>query len=105
MEEFQVLWVIVMCNLMKINKSYILMQTIYMDRQYLPTGNFEKLQLPENYSQDQLVEDLLIIPDNNDYGYFIECDLEYPVKIKEKLKIFHCVLIKQKQIQTYSQFI
>ena len=26
--------------------------------QYLPTGNFEKLQLPENYSLDQLVEDL-----------------------------------------------
>ena len=57
-------------------------------RQYLPTGNFEKLQLPENYLQDQLVEDLLEIPDDNEYGYFIECDLEYPVEIKEKTKNF-----------------
>ena len=50
--------------------------------QYLPTGEFKKLQLPENYSQDQLVENLLQIPDDNEYGYFIECDLEYPVEIK-----------------------
>ena len=56
--------------------------------QYLPTGEFEKLQLPENYSQDQLVEDLIQIPDDNEYGYFIECDLEYPVEIKEKTKNF-----------------
>ena len=56
--------------------------------QYLPTGEFKKLQLPENYSQDQLVKDLLQIPDDNEYGYFIECDLEYPVEIKEKRKNF-----------------
>ena len=54
--------------------------------QYLPTGEFKKLQLPENYSQDQLVGDLLQIPDDNEYGYFIDCDLEYPVEIKEKNK-------------------
>ena len=56
--------------------------------QYLPTGEFKKLQLPENYSQDQLVEDLLQIPDDNEYGFFIECDLEYPAEIKEKTKNF-----------------
>ena len=56
--------------------------------QYLPTGEFEKLQLPENYSQDQLVEDLLQIPDDNEFGYFIECDLEYPAETKEKTKNF-----------------
>ena len=56
--------------------------------QYLPTRELKKLQLPENYSQDQLVEDLLQIPDDNEYGYFIECDLEYPVEIKEKTKNF-----------------
>ena len=65
----------------------------------------KKLQLLENYSQDQLVEDLLQIPDYNEYGYFIECDLEYPVEIKEKTKTFLFVGIKQKQIQTYSQVI
>ena len=73
--------------------------------QCLPTGNFEKLQLPENYSQDHLVEDLLQIPDDNEYGFSIDCNLKYPVEIKEETKFFHCVLIKQKQIQTYSQVI
>ena len=56
--------------------------------QYLPTGEFKKLQLPENYSQDQLVEDLLQIPDDNEYGFFIECDLFYPAEIKENTKNF-----------------
>ena len=37
---------------------------------------------------EQLVEDLLQIPDDNEYGYFIECDLENPVEIKEKTKNF-----------------
>ena len=40
--------------------------------QYLPTGNFEKIYFPDNYSQEQVVEDLLQIPDNNTCGYFIE---------------------------------
>ena len=57
--------------------------------QYLPTGEFEILPLnPCNYNLDQLVEDLLQIPDDNEYGFFIECDLEYPVEIKEKTKNF-----------------
>ena len=48
--------------------------------QYLPTSEFEKLQLPEEYILEQIV-DLKFIPDNNEFGYFIECDLEYPVEI------------------------
>ena len=61
--------------------------------QYLPTGEFEILPLnpcnyTDNYNLEQLVEDLLQIPDDNEYGYFIECDLEYPVEIKEKTKNF-----------------
>ena len=27
-------------------------------------------------------------PDDNEYGYFIECDLEYPAEIKEKTENF-----------------
>ena len=54
--------------------------------QYLPTRKFEKLQLPEEYILEQIVEDLRFISDNNEFGYFIECDLEYPVEIKEKTK-------------------
>ena len=72
--------------------------------QYLSTGNFEKLLFPDNYSQQQVVEDLLEIPDDNEYGFFKECDLEYPVENK-KQKTFHCALIRQKQIQSYLHFI
>ena len=73
--------------------------------QYLPTSEFEKLQLSEEYILEQIVEDLRFIPDNNEFGYFIECELEYPVEIKEKTKTFLFVRIKQKQIQIYSQLI
>ena len=76
--------------------------------QYLPTGEFEILPLnpcnyTDNYNLEQLVENLLQIPDDNEYGFFIECDLEYPAEIKGKTFFF--VRIKQKQIQTYSQVI
>ena len=61
--------------------------------QYVPTGEFEILPLnpcnyTDNYNLEQLVEDLLQIPDDNEYGFFIECDLEYPAEIKEKTKNF-----------------
>ena len=56
--------------------------------QYLPTSNFEKLYFPEKYELEQIVEDLRIAPDNNTYGFFIECDLEYPAEIKEKTESF-----------------
>ena len=71
--------------------------------QYLPTSEFEKLQLPEEYILEQIVEYLRFIPDNNEFGYFIECDLEYPVEIKEKTKNFPFCPYQKKQIQTYSQ--
>ena len=63
--------------------------------QYLPTGEFEKLHssaalryFSEEYELEQIVEDFLQVPDNNENGYFIECDLEYPAEIKEKTKNF-----------------
>ena len=56
--------------------------------QYLPTSEFEKLQPPEGYILEQIVEDLRFIPDNNEFGYFIECDLEYPAESKEKTENF-----------------
>ena len=52
--------------------------------QNLPTSNFEKLYFQEEYELEQIVEDLRFIPEDNEYGYFIECDLEYPEEIKEK---------------------
>ena len=56
--------------------------------QYLPIGEFEKLNFPEDNELEQIVADLRFIPDDNEYGFFIECDLEYPVEIKEKTKNF-----------------
>ena len=73
--------------------------------QYLPTGTFEKLYFPQQYELEQIVEDFRFIPDNNTYGFFIDCDLEYPAEIKEKSKTFHFVLMKQKQILSVSQII
>ena len=56
--------------------------------QYLPTGTLEKLYFPQQYELEQIVEDLRFIPDNNPYGFFIECDLEYPAEIREKTENF-----------------
>ena len=56
--------------------------------QYLPIGEFGKLNFPEEYELEQIVEDLRFIPDDNEYGFFIECDLLYPAEIKEKTKNF-----------------
>ena len=55
---------------------------------YLPTGTFEKLYFPQQYQLEQIVEHLRFIPDNNPYGFFIDCDLEYPAEIKEKTEKF-----------------
>ena len=43
--------------------------------QYLPTSNFETLYFPQQFELEQIVEGLRFIPDNNHYGFFIECDL------------------------------
>ena len=56
--------------------------------QNLPTSNFEKLDFPEKYELEQTVEDLRFILDDNEYGYFIECDLEYSADNKEQTENF-----------------
>ena len=43
------------------------------------------------YDNNIELEDILIIPDDSDIGYFIEVDLKYPNNIKEKTKNFHFV--------------
>ena len=61
---------------------------------YLPTGDFKKIKFgcDEDYEYDELLidesKDILYTPDDNEYGYFIECDLEYPAEIKEKTENF-----------------
>ena len=58
--------------------------------QYLPTGDFKKMRSCHEAMQydsalmNEIKEDILNTPDDNEFGYFIECDLEYPAEYKEK---------------------
>ena len=63
--------------------------------QYLPTGDFKKMNLCcgeamqyDSALMNEIKEDILNTPDDNEFGYFIECDLEYPAEIKEKTENF-----------------
>ena len=59
--------------------------------QYLPTGDFKKIKFGcehESVLMNEIKEDILSTPDDNEKGYFIECDIEYPVEIKEKTENF-----------------
>ena len=58
--------------------------------QLLSTGSFENLSFPNmnNYPLNQVVEDALQIPDNNENGFVLECDLGSPAKIKQKTENF-----------------
>ena len=61
--------------------------------QYFPTGDFKKIKFgcDEDYDElliDEIKEDIISTPDDNEIGYFIECDLEYPAEIEEKTENF-----------------
>ena len=51
--------------------------------QYLPTGDFR-----ENKVTISSVKIILRTPDNDEHGFLIECDLDYPSSIHEKTKYF-----------------
>ena len=94
---------------MKIRNLFIDANNLYgwAISQYLPTGDFKKMRSFAKFGCDNdelpIEEDILTTPDDNKFGYFLECDLEYPVEIKKKQKTFLFVLIKQKQILIFSQ--
>jgi hypothetical protein len=52
--------------------------------QYLP---YKNISLNSDINIDN-INNILDIPDDNDVGYIIECDLEYPAEIHDKLKEF-----------------
>ena len=59
--------------------------------QYLPTGDFKKIKLCCEYDSvlmNEIKENIFNTPDDNEFGYFVECNLEYPAEIKEKTKNF-----------------
>ena len=51
--------------------------------QYLPTGDFREIKVTRSSLKTNLGT-----PDNNEHGFLIECDLEYPSSIHEKTKHF-----------------
>ena len=51
--------------------------------QYLPTGDFHDVKVTRSS-----LKTILRTPDNGDYGFLIECDLEYPSSRHEKTKNF-----------------
>ena len=51
--------------------------------QYLPTGDFHEIKVTRSNSKT-----ILRTPDNNEHGFLIECDLEYPNSIHKKTKYF-----------------
>ena len=51
--------------------------------QYLATGDFREIKVTRSN-----IISILRTPDNNEHGFLIECDLEYPNNIHEKTKHF-----------------
>ena len=51
--------------------------------QYLPTGGFRDIKVTRSS-----LNKILRTPDNDEHGFSIECDLEYPSSIHEKSKYF-----------------
>ena len=51
--------------------------------QYLPTGDFREIKVERSS-----LKTILRTPDNDEHGFLIECDLEYPSRIHEKTKHF-----------------
>ena len=67
--------------------------------QYLPTGDFKKIKLCCEYDSvlmNEIKEDIFNTPDDIEYGYFVECNLEYPAEIKEKTKKLSFLSISNK---------
>ena len=53
----------------------------------LHTEGQQSCNYTDDYNLEQLAEDFSQTPDDNEYDYFIECDLDYPAEIKEKTEI------------------
>ena len=51
--------------------------------QYLPTGVFREIKLTRSS-----LKTILRTPDNDEHGFLIECDSEYPSSVHEKPKFF-----------------
>ena len=61
----------------------------------MPSGDLEKLDTSQ-FTTQEIIEHLLLIPDDNGSGFFIEWGLQYPVEFKEKNKKLSIVPLSNK---------
>ena len=90
------------------NKKTNYMDTAYFYghsmSQHLPYGEIEMWHGHPDLYMNKL-EDILNTPDNSDIGFFVEADLRYADKIKEKLKKFpFCPEIKGIRKDKYNDY-
>ena len=79
-------------------KSYENKKILYIDANNL-YGHSMSEPLPYDeikFDQNVNLEDILNTPDDSDIGYFVETDLIYPDKIKEKTKKIPFVPLNKK---------
>ena len=62
--------------------------------QYLPTGDFREVKVTRSS-----IITILRTPDNDEHGFLIECDLEYPSSIHEKKTKYFPFLPDKKTIK------
>ena len=68
--------------------------------QCLPTGDFREIEFTRSSSKT-----ILRTPDNDEHGFLIECDLEYPSSIHEKTKDFQFLPEKKTiKVQDFSLY-
>ena len=65
--------------------------------QYLPTGDFREIQVTRSS-----LKTILRTPDNDEHGFLIECDLEYPNNIHKKT--MHFPLLPEKKTVKVEDF-
>ena len=71
---------------------------LYIDPNNLNGHSMSQMLPYDEIKFDRIIklEDILNTPDDSDIGYFIELDLNYPDKIKEKTKIFPIAPVNKK---------
>ena len=77
---------------------------VWAKSQALPTGEFNRLTFSDDKIQ-QLLEQKLTAPDDNDCGYFVRCHAEYAAETKEKTENLHCAHIKHKPAKIVLQIL
>ena len=68
--------------------------------QHYPTDKFETLELPEN-SPTKAINQVLYIANISEYGYSLECDLDFTIIEIEKTKGTHSFQNSNRQSRSF----